>query len=109
MTAPSNLLELAMLNTLAGGHWFDDETMEFFNTRTYDSAVDEEGDRLLFITSDRDDFVDGPTLYSLRAGYPDGRVRTVSRFQQFDSLLEAQLVMSLVLKGSLSDDGLVNL
>jgi hypothetical protein len=71
-------------NKSIGHHWFDRETLRFFNTRIESSLIAGE----YFITSERVDDRDR-RRYSLRRAKPDGTVETIGAFQAYASKSEA--------------------
>jgi hypothetical protein len=67
-------------NSQITGHWFDRDTMQFFNTRIESQLIAGR----YFITSERRDNT-FPRLFSVRQALPDGRIETVGRFQAYES------------------------
>jgi hypothetical protein len=69
---------------LIGNHWFDKETMRFFNCRIES--------RLLrgsyFVTSERQPG-EHPRLFSVRQAQPDGSIQTIGKFQEHKTLAAA--------------------
>lgn len=70
----------------AGNHWFDKETMSFFDTRVSDKVYPALDGSCYFVSSERFD-AQSPRLYTVRRAFysEDGKfsIRTVGDFQQF--------------------------
>ena len=64
-------------NKAAGYHFFDADTMRFFDSRILGGVV---GDGY-FITSERDDY-DSPRMYTVRHANADGSIDTIGEFQE---------------------------
>ena len=76
--------EMVELNTDAGQHYFEEDTMRFFNS-IVETAPDEEG---MFITSEKDH--EQLRKYSIRKfDLETYEVSTVGKFQEYDSLKQA--------------------
>lgn len=71
----------------AGSHFFDKDTMEFFDSRVGRAVF---GGRY-FITSEQFHHGDGsqPRKWTIREAHPNGDITTVGTFQQFDTPNEA--------------------
>lgn len=100
---------LRVLNKAAGNHFFDDDTMRFFNSRTHD--IHQLGDYMgwLFVTSETPDY-DTPRRYTVRYMYSkkaaelvnqvrgaevkEGYVETVSGFCEFSTSGAANRAMA---------------
>lgn len=81
-----SLEEVAKAHTEAGGHWFDKDTMRFFNSRVcWDSAIFTQRG-VYFVSSERRDDRN-PRLYSVRfIPVADVRdVQTIGEFQEYAS------------------------
>lgn len=78
------IAEIKTANKAAGHHWFDEETIAFFDSEYY-GPVYGEG---LFVSSEKGS--DGVRLYSVRRADEQGRVMTVGKFQGYPSLREAR-------------------
>ena len=81
----NTMTEFKNKNKSEGYHFFDDDTMEFFNSKIETSLFSDD----TFITSEQ-----GPhhnsKKYTIRKALADGSVETVSEFCEFDSLKEAR-------------------
>ena len=88
----------------AGSHFFDADTMRFFNSRVLDATLTQigaDGDHFRFVTSERYDW-DSPRRYTVRSvefyRYPDNNgtprehvtVDTVGEFQAYGSAAQAK-------------------
>jgi hypothetical protein len=79
--------EFKLFNEKIGNYWFSEGSMSFFNSKPHD--WDE--DTGFFISSEQ-----GPTgsckrMYSIRrADFETGRVSTVSKFQEFETIYQAR-------------------
>jgi hypothetical protein len=71
----NNAREIALFNSLKGGHFFDDDTMKFWNSRVIQIH---HNDPILnlFVTSERI-LPEEPVHYSIRWLAPEGRVHTL--------------------------------
>lgn len=70
-----------------GGHWFDKESMRFFNSRVYGPfAQTPEGD--LFVSSERCE--GGWTEYTVRIALPSGEINNASEFRRYETLADAR-------------------
>jgi hypothetical protein len=79
------------LNAALGYYFFSPDTMRWFNSKVYDDIYQiKEG--VCFITSERDDYLDRqPTrLYTVRIMRLNGRIDSLSEFQQFNTLKQAR-------------------
>lgn len=83
-----------------GSHWFDRDTMKFFNTKLQSKVhpMVDTGD-ILFVTSERMDAYH-PRRYSIRRAYFDegGRfqIRTIGDFQEYATAGEAHSAAKLL-------------
>jgi hypothetical protein len=73
-------------NKDAGGCWFGPGEMRFFNTRIASPVL---GGRY-FVTSEKC-HDDDPRRFTVRMAEDDGNIRTVSDFQQFETLTQARM------------------
>ena len=62
------------------GHWFDKDTLEFFQTKLPEIAYQTEAG-VHFIT--RETSPSGVTAYTVRRQLPDGKIRTVGEFHHY--------------------------
>ena len=81
-------------NRQTGGHWFDRDTMRFFNTKIESGLI---GGKY-FITSERYD-EDRPRKYTVRMAAPDGSVDTIGEFQAHLSKENAREAIRDAMKG----------
>ena len=91
MTIEKTITRAKTLNKEAGLHWFDKDTMKFFNTRIVTGILKEK----YFISSEfYRDWQTGdrePTKYTIReVNWKTGDVSTVGEFQAYDSLKAAK-------------------
>src|SRR5690554_3086871 len=82
-----------------GSHWFDRDTMAFFNTRLQSKAYPMDNGDILFVTSERMD-ADHPRRHSDRRAYfAEGwrvQCRTIGGFQEYASAGEAHSAARLL-------------
>jgi hypothetical protein len=80
------------LNAAMGDYFFSPDTMRWFNSKVYDDIYQVENQGVCFITSERDDYLDRqPTrLYTVRIMRLNGRIDSLSEFQQFRTLAQAR-------------------
>lgn len=73
------------------GHWFDKDTMRFFNCRLNDNLYFNINNGLIyFVSSEKFDYK-SPRLYTVRSYNPiDGYIDTVGEFQAYKSLSGAK-------------------
>ena len=77
--------EIKQANKEAGQHWFDADTMRFFNSRILSPVI---GGRY-FVSSEKYD--DGsPRLYTIRIANDDGTIDTVGDFQGYETADKAK-------------------
>lgn len=92
--------EFKALNKAQGFHWFDRDTMSFFNSR-----IVHWNHLGYFISSERGPMPDSPRLFTVRrADFETGNVRTVSKFQEFKTLAEAREAMGEIMLGFRDDE-----
>lgn len=85
-----SLEEFKKLNKEIGNHWFSVGAMHFFDSKIHD--FDE--DTGVFITSEDSHIGASVRKFTLRhADFQTGRVKTLSVFQEFDSLRCARAEM----------------
>ncbi len=85
----TNLREVLDANDAAGQHFFDADTMEFFNSKLESDLIDGR----FFITSERFDF-NTPKQYTIRAAQDDGAIVTLGDFGQYETLDDARDVLA---------------
>ena len=85
----ANLREVLDANDAAGQHFFDADTMEFFNSKLESDLIDGR----FFITSERFDF-DTAKQYTIRAAQDDGAIVTLGDFGQYQTLQDARDVLA---------------
>ena len=77
-------------NKAAGMHFFDDETMDFFNSKV-ETDANRHG---FFITSEKNPWGNHPRMYTVRRFDPStGGIEKASEFEQFSTLLQAKKAM----------------
>lgn len=78
-------------NKALGHHWFDDDSMRFFNTEILSTpglfTISGTG-RQFFITSDRPELSD-PKRYSIREVKPDGAIDTYGMVRDYTTQIAA--------------------
>lgn len=80
--------------THGNGHFFDADTMRFFNSRI--GAVDVKGDDWYFVTSERCDWGSGsPRMFSVRKMDIDGEIETVGEFNSLTRYRAEKLLAEL--------------
>ncbi len=77
--------EIKQANKDIVGHWFDSDTMSFFNSRVVSEVIDGK----YFITSEKFDD-QSPRLFTVREADDEGRINSVSNFQEFKSISAAR-------------------
>jgi len=84
----SNIREVRWANRQLGHHWFDADTLRFFQSRVHSDLY---GGRY-FVTSERDSGFgsigaawDGRRRYTVRMANADGSIETVGEFGQYGS------------------------
>lgn len=93
---PINLDDIHTIGDLeraAKGHFFDADTMLFFDSKVYD-GFKRTTDGLVFITSERDKASGTPRYYTLRILEADGYVRSLSDFGEYLRLDRAQKALA---------------
>ena len=89
-------------NAAAGHHFFERDTMSFFNSRVEGFVGGSRKLGAYFVTSEQ--FEEGyPRLYTVRVQSSDGRISTVGDFQQY-STLEAAKVAAWDLVDHISEE-----
>lgn len=72
----------------AGNHWFDRDTLRFFNSRISGTVYPSKDGSCYFVSSERMDW-QSPRLYSVRRAFYDAdggfRIETVEEFQHYAS------------------------
>lgn len=88
-------------NTNAGQHFFDKDTMRFFNSKVAPEAYTKDGKTAYFITSEQHG--NESRKYTVRKmDMETGSITTVGEFQEHDSLSEAKRTVSKILDANLS-------
>lgn len=72
--------DIKYANSEAGYHFFDADTLRFFNSRILGGVI---GDGY-FITSEKYDY-NSPRLYTIRHANADGSISTVGEFQHYET------------------------
>ena|ERR1035441_10828858 len=94
--------EFKEFNTNMGFHFFDAETMRYFNSKIIDSVWNEETGH--FITSERPP--DGERAYTIRkADFKTGQIHTIGEFMGYRSLAHAKRALRVGLKFGLIERG----
>lgn len=75
--------EIIAANKANGGHFFDEDTMRFFDSRVYDRTYG-----TFFVTSEKGPH--GPRAYTVRQAMPDGSVDTVGKFMGYETRADAE-------------------
>jgi len=76
--------EIMRKHATYGGHFFDKETLEHFNSTVFQDVF---GDGY-FITSERQD-LDEPLRFTVRKAESDGKITSVSSFQEYETFKQA--------------------
>ena len=69
-------------------HFFSPDTMRFFNSRLQ-SYILKHSEGVIFITSEKYDY-DDPRLYTVRMFTNEGRIKSLSDFQELETLAQAK-------------------
>jgi hypothetical protein len=88
------LREIKVAHREFGGHFFDKETKEFFNSRIFENTYGL-GTSTLFITSERFD-QDAPIGFTVRESRRDGSIVTLGDFQQHATKQDAMTAASKI-------------
>jgi len=91
----SSIQEIIQEVTRKGSHFFDDNTMTFFRSEVIPEVYGEDGD--FFITSEQFDET-SPRRFTVREVWAGRSIKTVSDFQEFATLEEAQEFLKAYLK-----------
>ena len=75
-------------HSAAGFHFFDQAAMRFFSSRVL-PTVHTDGHRLLFVTSERDTWIDAPRRYTVREFDPTTAEIITHGFQQYPTAADA--------------------
>lgn len=96
MTNFTTINEIKAANKARGHHWFDPDSMKFFQSRVGKKVYAGR----YFISSERNEGVtwtgngyreyDYGRKYTVRKANPDGSIDDVSKFQQFDTAAQAR-------------------
>ena len=73
-------LEIEYQNRNPEGHFFDPQTMRFFQSRIQHSTTETHDRDIYFITSERCGYGDNPRLYTPRRLKADGNIDTIGEF-----------------------------
>lgn len=73
-----NMAEVKAANKAIGNHWFDADTMRFFDSRIESELINGR----YFVSSEQfqDEY---PRFYNVRSVEDDGKINTVRDFEQF--------------------------
>lgn len=82
----NSIADIKAANKAIGGHWFDQSSMEFFDSIVYPALV-QHPEGAYFISSEKCE--NSPRLYTVRFARQSGEVNTVGPFQGFASETEA--------------------
>lgn len=82
------MADVIRANRKAGKYFFSPGTMRFFNSRIKSKLIRDK----YFITSEYMD-ITCPVKYTIREALADGRIKTVSKFQEYDDLEDAILAI----------------
>ena len=95
--------EISEIKHMSKGHFFDEGTMRFFNSRVETRALSKDNKTFYFVTSER--YESEPRAYTVRSLEFDGKVtnsdiRTADgfEFQQFNSRKAANAAIKEVLE-----------
>lgn len=96
---PSKYVSIQDVKNIAqrhGSHWFDADTMRFFNSRvSQDATID--GEFIYFVSSER--YRSEPRLYSVRQlNIFTGIIETIGEFQQYRTSAQAKKVIKSLLR-----------
>jgi len=85
------------------GHWFDEDTMRFFDCKLPENGYID-GDDIYFITGERDTYMGRQPrhLYTVRRMDSEGDIDSVSKFQEFKSLMKAERALNNILNGDVT-------
>lgn len=86
--------DVERLNRSAGKHYFDEDTMRFFNSRIETDLIRGR----FFITSEKGP--DERRRFSIRCAFDSGAIETVGDFQQFASWEAADNALSVACAGA---------
>ena len=92
--------ELAQFSSAMGYHWFDKDSMRFFNSLIHDvyhHATDTTRWNV-FISSERNDWGDYPRLFTVRHLMADGSIEDIGEFQQYSTLAQARKAAKAYIK-----------
>ena len=82
----STLIEIKENNKQNSRHFFDKQTMKFFNSKIESKLYADN----TFITSERENY-QLPKKYTIRIALNNGReIENIGKFQQFESLISAR-------------------
>lgn len=85
-TTFANVDEVRKANKAINHHWFDRESMAFFNSQVI--GADKLINKRFFVTGEQFD-EKSPRLWSIRYAKPDGAVETYGEFQAYETRRDA--------------------
>tara|TARA_Y100001938_G_scaffold147071_1_gene227460 strand:- start:547 stop:858 length:312 start_codon:yes stop_codon:yes gene_type:complete len=80
----STIREVRALNKAQGYNFFSPDTLQFFNSIVAEDVFG----GCVFVTSEQNGY-GNPRLYTIRAIQANGRIETLSDFQEFETLNQA--------------------
>lgn len=83
----NNIEDVKKAHKAAGGHWFDESSMEFFDSIVYPELI-QHPEGAYFVSSERFDSK-SPRLFTVRFAHFNGEVETVGPFGAFDAKSDA--------------------
>lgn len=95
-TRINSIEQLKRAVTDSGSHFFDADTMRFFNSRVSDMIV-KHGNYIYFITSEKNRY-NYPRAYTIRRLAHSGNIDSVGEFQEFESLSRAKTALKNYIK-----------
>ena len=78
--------EIKQANKELGHHWFDTDTMKFFNCRIHGGVIRGK----YFVTSEASDILNQPRRYSIRSADETGAIQTHNGFGNYASVQMAE-------------------
>ena len=94
-------LKMIYKNTSQGGHWFDQDTIRFFNSRISNKAYHLKDQKLVYFISSEQYNAQSPRLYSIRLyNSKTGQMDTIGEFQQYKTSKQAKRQLDLILNES---------
>jgi hypothetical protein len=86
---PNTVDALEEYASRCGSHFFDPDTLRFFGSRILSGVTIHDG-RAYFVTSERDNYTEGPRRYSARYMTAGAQFYKVGSFQQYDTAAQAR-------------------